>query len=90
MKFLIATISVLVAVLVSGQASTARLRIVDTPDKLRKALLDGASHIIISKHLDLTGLSVAPDSGLDYAVLATKPSTQTIRVCLHSLCFVFL
>jgi hypothetical protein len=79
MKLLIAVISALAA-MVSGQPDGKSLRAVDTPNKLQQALLDGASHIIITKHLDLTKLSRVPDTVFDDGVLVTKPSTQTIRV----------
>lgn len=70
---------VLAALLCAGHARGDGVRAVRTPQELQAAFWDGAKHVVINEHLDLSELAVFDGIGLDDGVLATK-GTQTVRV----------
>ena len=53
---------------------------VSTPQQLAAAVNGGAAHVVITQHLNLTGLPALPDGSANDAVLATNATSRSIQV----------
>ena len=71
-----AVLPLLAALLAATAAVQADSAVVRTSAELRRAVSDGVAHIVVSQHLNLTGLE-APAGG---ALLTVGPRTKSIRV----------
>lgn len=55
---------------------------VSLPAEFQRAVNEGAAHIIIQEHLDLTGLAPAVGRSEALELLIHQASTLSIRVCI--------
>lgn len=74
-----ALVPVLVLVLASCSAAQTLVR-VGTAAALQRAIVDGAEHIVITRHIDATGVKPAQGSSLGDAVGVARSSLASMRV----------